>query len=109
MLDLPRGDSNARLIAHDECGVTFAKRTTADGLEAQGDERLTVDEFIVMLHLSKAFTRIRHYGFVSMAAPPSRCLRELLVFLPGATEFPQSKKAAGRSYGLAATALAAGA
>jgi hypothetical protein len=58
--------SNARLIAHDERGVTFRyKDYRADGLARHKIMTLATDEFIrrFLLHiLPKGFHRIRHYG-----------------------------------------------
>jgi len=76
--------SNARLIAHDERGVTFRyKDYRADGLARRKVMTLAADEFIrrFMLHiLPKGFHRIRHYGLFASTGRASNIarLRELL-------------------------------
>jgi len=82
--------SNARLIAHDERGVSFHyKDYRADGLARRKVMTLATDEFIrrFLLHiLPKGFHRIRHYGLFAntdRAANVAR-LRELLGSAPSA-------------------------
>ena len=82
--------SNARLIAHDERGVTFRyKDYRADGLPRRKVMTLATGEFIrrFLLHiLPKGFHRIRHYGLFAntgRAANVAR-LRELLGSAPPA-------------------------
>jgi len=64
--------SNSRLIALDECGVTFRyKHYRRNGLARYCTMRLTADEFIkrFLLHvLPKGFHRIRHYGLLASAS-----------------------------------------
>lgn len=80
--------SNARLISHDERGVTFRyKDYRADGLAQRKAMTLATDEFIrrFMLHiLPKAFHRIRHYGLFASAGRAVNIarLRELLGAMP---------------------------
>ena len=82
--------SNARLIAHDERGVTFRyKDCRADGLARRKVMTLAADEFIrrFLLHiLPKGFHRIRHYGLFANIGRASNIarLRELLGSIPPA-------------------------
>jgi putative transposase/transposase-like zinc-binding protein len=63
--------ANSRLIALDECGVTFRyKDYRRDGQARYRTMTLTADEFIrrFLLHvLPKGFHRIRHYGLLATA------------------------------------------
>jgi hypothetical protein len=76
--------SNARLIAHDERGVTFRyKDYRTDSLARHKVMTLAADEFIrrFMLHiLPKGFHRIRHYGLFASTGRAANLtrLRELL-------------------------------
>ena len=80
--------SNARLIAHDERGVTFRyKDYRADGLARRKVITLATDEFIrrFLLHiLPKGFHRIRHYGLFASTGRAANIarLRELLGSAP---------------------------
>jgi hypothetical protein len=64
--------SNSRLIALDECGVTFRyKHYRRNGPARYCTMRLSADEFIkrFLLHvLPKGFHRIRHYGLLASAS-----------------------------------------
>ena len=88
--------SNARLIAHDECGVTFRyKDYRADGLARRKVMTLTADEFIrrFMLHiLPKGFHRIRHYGLFASTGRAANIARlRQLLGPPGATPSPSQE------------------
>ena len=80
--------SNARLITHDQRGVTFRyKDYRADGLARRKVMTLAADEFIrrFMLHiLPKGFHRIRHYGLFASTGRAANIarLRELLGSAP---------------------------
>ncbi len=83
--------SNRRLIAFDECGVTFGyKDYRRDGADRQRIMTLATDEFIrrFLLHvLPRGFHRIRHYGLLAGSSRKASIAhaRELLS-VPAITE-----------------------
>ena len=83
--------SNRRLIAFDECGVTFGyKDYRRDGADRQRIMTLATDEFIrrFLLHvLPRGFHRIRHYGLLAGSSrKASLALARKLLNVAGSAE-----------------------